>query len=70
MFSSILQHAGSDMTPSPPWSKSWKPKVLPWCSINVDFENMEDEVQFTDQILVKYDALLFLSNMGEGGQPI
>ena len=35
-------------------------------SINVVFDNTEDETVFSDQGLAGYDALLFLSNTGEG----
>lgn len=35
-------------------------------SINVIFENTEDQTQFTDEVLSGYDALLFLDNTGEG----
>ncbi|KAF8896223.1 trehalose utilization-domain-containing protein [Infundibulicybe gibba] len=34
-------------------------------SLNITFENTEDEAQFTDSILAGFDALLFLSNTGE-----
>jgi len=35
-------------------------------SINVLFDNTEDETQFTDSVLGGYDALLFLDTTGEG----
>lgn len=35
-------------------------------SINAVFENTEDQTQFTDEILSRYDALLFLDTTGEG----
>jgi Trehalose utilisation len=35
-------------------------------SINVQFDNTEDQTRFSDQGLAGYDALLFLDNTGEG----
>lgn len=35
-------------------------------SINVQFDNTEDQAQFSDDNLAKYDAVLFLSTTGEG----
>jgi hypothetical protein len=35
-------------------------------SINVQFDSTEDKSQFTDSVLGRYDALLFLMNTGEG----
>ena len=36
-------------------------------SANVNFDATEDQTLFTDEALSAYDALLFLSNTGEGG---
>lgn len=35
-------------------------------AINVEFENTEDQTQFNDENLARFDALLFLDNTGEG----
>jgi len=35
-------------------------------SINVTFDNTEDQSEFTDDNLARYDAILFLDNTGEG----
>jgi hypothetical protein len=35
-------------------------------SINVQFDATEDQSKFSDDNLAQYDALLFLSNTGEG----
>lgn len=37
-------------------------------SINAQFDNTEDQTQFTDDILSNYDTILFLSTTGEGAQ--
>jgi hypothetical protein len=37
-------------------------------SINAQFDNTEDQTQFTDDVLSNYDTILFLSTTGEGAQ--
>jgi hypothetical protein len=37
--------------------------------IDAIFDSTEDASQFTDANLAKYDALIFLSNSGEGDRP-
>lgn len=38
-------------------------------SINAEFDNTEEQTQFNDEVLSRYDALVFLSTTGEGMWP-